>query len=407
METMQISKPENFNAAKIVLPGSKSESNRALILQALSTESIQISNLSNSEDTNIIQQAVSDEASVIDCHQSGAALRFLTAYFACQKNKTIILTGSQRLKERPLKILIDALIELGADIEYLEKTGYAPIKIKGKELISHQPITIQANVSSQFISALLMIAPKVKNGLQLHLENNIISAPYLKMTMQMMREAKIHIIENNESIIVPEQEYQACNIRVESDWSAASYWYGFVSLGIPTLSLKGLHKNSLQGDAIIAAWMKDFGVQTQFTQEGVILKHTGTINVQDAYNFINCPDLAQTIIVLAALQKKNIQFNGIESLAIKETDRIEALKTELQKINVSWEEHKDFHTININECDEHSSIEIDTYHDHRMAMAFAMLAMRFKSVYIEDGKVVNKSYPNFWEDLMKLGFVVW
>ncbi len=403
---MRITKPATFNTTEILLPGSKSESNRALIIKALCEEEITIQNLSNSDDTHIIADALLTKQSVIDCEQSGAALRFLCAYFATIKNNTVILTGSQRLKERPLKVLIDALKELGAEIEYLEKVGYAPIKITGKELVSHQAINIQANISSQFISALLMIAPKVKNGLQLHLENEVISAPYLKMTMQMMHQAKIHIIENDKSIIIPEQEYQACNISVEADWSAASYWYGLVSLGLPTITLSGLQKNSLQGDAIIAEWMKDFGVQTQFTQAGVILNYTGIINVQESYNFINCPDLAQTLIVLAALHLQPIHFTGIESLAIKETDRIEALKNELQKINIEWHTNADEHAIISHQQNYTTPLQINTYHDHRMAMAFAMMAMRFNEVYIDEKKVVSKSYPNFWNDLQLVGFII-
>ena len=401
---MRITKPATFNTTEILLPGSKSESNRALIIKALCEEEISIQNLSNSDDTHIIANALLTKQSVIDCEQSGAALRFLCAYFATIKNNTVILTGSQRLKERPLKVLIDALKELGAEIEYLEKVGYAPIKITGKELVSHQAINIQANISSQFISALLMIAPKVKNGLQLHLENEIISAPYLKMTMQMMHQAKIHIIENDKSIIIPEQEYQACNIAVEADWSAASYWYGLVSLGLPAITLKGLHKNSLQGDAVITMHMEDFGVHTNFTTEGVQLKSTSIIKLKDKYDFIDCPDLAQTLIVLAALHLQPMQFTGIDSLAIKETDRIEALKNELQKINVEWQSNVDTYTIKINQQDYTTPIHINTYHDHRMAMAFTMLAMKFDELYIDDKEVVNKSYPNFWNDLTKLGF---
>ena len=401
---MRITKPETFNTTEILLPGSKSESNRALIIKALCEEEITIQNLSNSDDTNIIADALLTKQSVIDCEQSGAALRFLCAYFATIKNNTVILTGSQRLKERPLKVLIDALKELGAEIEYLEKVGYAPIKITGKELVSHQAINIQANISSQFISALLMIAPKVKNGLQLHLENEVISAPYLKMTMQMMHQAKIHIIENDKSIIIPEQEYQACNINIEADWSAASYWYGLVSLGLPAITLKGLHENSLQGDAVITMHMEDFGVNTNFTTEGVQLKSTSIIKLKDKYDFIDCPDIAQTLIVLAALHLQPMQFTGIDSLAIKETDRIEALKTELQKINVEWQSNVDTYTIKINEQDYTTPIHINTYHDHRMAMAFTMLAMKFDELYIDDKEVVSKSYPNFWNDLTKLGF---
>lgn len=401
---MRITKPATFKTTEILLPGSKSESNRALVMKALCEEEISIHNLSNSDDTHIIANALLTKQSVIDCEQSGAAIRFLCAYFATVKNNTVILTGSQRLKERPLKVLIDALKELGAEIEYLEKVGYAPIKIIGKELVSHQAINIQANISSQFISALIMIAPKVKNGLQLHLENEVISAPYLKMTMHMMHQAKIHIIENDKSIIIPEQEYQACTINVEADWSAASYWYGLVSLGIPELTLKGLHKNSLQGDAILATWMNDFGVQTSFENDGVKLTKTSTITLQKVYNFINCPDIAQTLIVLAALHLQPMQFTGIESLAIKETDRIEALKNELQKINIEWHTKADEHAIMPHQQNYTTPVQINTYHDHRMAMAFAMLAMRFNEVYIDEKKVVSKSYPNFWNDLTKLGF---
>jgi 3-phosphoshikimate 1-carboxyvinyltransferase len=401
---MRILKPATFTSTEIILPGSKSESNRALIIKALCEDEITIQNLSNSDDTKIIADALNTKQSVIDCGQSGAALRFLCAYFSTIKNNTVILTGSQRLKERPLKILIDALTELGAEIEYIEKVGYAPIKIKGRELVSHKAINIQANISSQFISALLMIAPKVKNGLQLHLENELISAPYLKMTMQMMHDAKIHIIENENSIIIPEQEYQACNINIEADWSAASYWYALVSLGIPEIILKSLHKNSLQGDAIIATWMNDFGVQTSFEDGGIKLTKTSSIKLQKVYNFINCPDIAQTLIVLAALHLKEIVFTGIESLAIKETDRIEALKNELQKINITWHSNSDTHFIKINQQDYTRAVHINTYHDHRMAMAFTMLAMKFDELYIDDKEVVNKSYPNFWIDLTKMGF---
>ncbi len=401
---MRILKPATFTNTEIILPGSKSESNRALIIKALCEDVITIQNLSNSDDTKIIADALNTKQSVIDCGQSGAALRFLCAYFSTIKNNTVILTGSQRLKERPLKILIDALKELGAEIEYLEKVGYAPIKIKGKELVSHQAISIQSNVSSQFISALLMIAPKVKNGLQLHLENDIISAPYLKMTMQMMHDAKIHIIENDRSIIIPEQEYQSCTINIEADWSAASYWYGLVSLGIAELTLKGLRKNSLQGDAILINWMEDFGVHSSFVNDGLKLTNTSTIKLKEQYNFVACPDIAQTLIVLAALHLKELEFKGIESLAIKETDRIEALKNELQKINVTWHSSSDTHSIKINQQDYTREVHVNTYHDHRMAMAFTMLAMRFDELIIDDKKVVNKSYPNFWNDLTKLGF---
>lgn len=401
---MRISKPANFNTVEINLPGSKSESNRALIMQALCDEEISIHYLSNSDDTTIINRALSSKQSVVDCEQSGAALRFLCAYFSIKENNTVILTGSQRLKERPLKNLVDALKELGAHIEYLEKVGYAPIKITGKKLISNHPININANISSQFITALLLIAPKIKNGLQLHLENEVISAPYLKMTMQMMHQCKIHILENDKSIIIPEQEYQACELDIESDWSAASYWYGMVSLGLGEIKLQGLYKNSLQGDAAIAELMLDFGVETVFEDYGILIRKNRELNVKEEYDFSNTPDLAQSIIVLSAMHKKNIRVRGIDTLAIKETNRIEALKNELEKINVQFIQQDLSYQLICNEINLPESIEIKTYHDHRMAMSFAMLSMIIPFVYIDNKEVVNKSYPGFWVDLSKVGF---
>lgn len=417
---MIIRRPETFKKCTLQLPGSKSESNRALIIQALSSENISIENLSNADDTNIIKHAVEGNEMIIDCEQSGAALRFLCAYFSIQQKREIILTGSQRLKERPLKILVDALKELGAHIEYLEKTGYAPIKIIGKELISHSPITIQADVSSQFISALIMIAPKIKNGLQLHLENKIISAPYLNMTMEMMHQAKVHIILNDESIIIPEQEYEATNFIIEPDWSAASYWYAMVSLGIEELFLSGFKEKSTQGDSIISEWMNDWNVETTFTDEGISLKRTNHFQPKEIYDFINCPDLAQTIITLSALKKYPLKFTGIESLAHKETDRIVALQNELSKLEAGswkleagsgmleaghWTLDVGRWTLDSNN-EKKETISIDTYHDHRMAMAFSMLSMVYDEVDIENEQVVSKSYPTFWKDFEKMGFML-
>lgn len=399
---MKISKPNTFSSNTIQLPGSKSESNRALIIQALSSEVISIENLSNADDSNIINQAVYSTDMIVDCEHSGAALRFLCAYFSIKKNADVILTGSQRLKERPLKILVDALRELGAHIEYLEKTGYAPVKIKGQELISHAPINIQADVSSQFISALIMIAPKIKNGLQLHLENKIISAPYLSMTMEMMHQAKIHIILNDESIIVPEQEFQSCTYVIEPDWSAASYWYAFVSLGIGELYLPGFKKESTQGDAILAKWMSDWNVETTFEENGIRLKRTNHFNPKEIYDFIDCPDIAQTLITLSALRKHPLKFTGVESLKVKETDRIEALQNELGKIGVTMDNGQLI--IDNGQLIIDNGLKIDTYNDHRMAMAFSLLSMCFNDVEIKDEKVVSKSYPNFWKDLETMGF---
>ncbi len=403
---MIISRPVTFPITELSLPGSKSESNRALIIQGLSSEKISIENLSDADDTKIIKNAVQGNDMIIDCMHSGAALRFLCAYFSIQQGREVILTGSQRLKERPLKILVDALKELGAQIEYLEKNGYAPIKIKGKELISHAPINIQADVSSQFISALLMIAPKIKNGLQLHLENKIISAPYLNMTMDMMHQAKVHIILNEESIIVPEQEYEACEYYIEPDWSAASYWYAFVSLGIEEIFLEGFKKKSKQGDSILAEWMEDWNVKTTFEETGIRLNRTQQFQPKELYDFINCPDIAQTLITLSALKKHPLKYTGVESLRVKETDRMEALQRELSKIGVkTYALDEGYWTSDIGqERIEEGNKSIETYNDHRMAMSFSLLSMCYDAVEIKDEKVVSKSYPNFWTDLAKLGF---
>ncbi|MCF8284782.1 MAG: 3-phosphoshikimate 1-carboxyvinyltransferase [Sphingobacteriales bacterium] len=402
---MKIRRPLHFQKQTLTLPGSKSESNRALIIQALSEEVISIDNLSNSDDTRIIQDALSGIDMIIDCNQSGAALRFLCAFFSIQENREIILTGSQRLKERPLKILVDALKELGADIEYLEKTGYAPIKIKGKALISHAPITIQADVSSQFISAMIMIGPKVKNGLQLHLENKIISAPYLNMTMEMMHEAKVHIILNDESIIIPEQEYEQCNFYIEPDWSAASYWYAMVSLGVEEIYLPGFKPKSTQGDAILAEWMRDWNVETTFEEDGIRLTHTEHFAPADLYDFVNCPDIAQTLITLSALRKHALKFTGVDSLRVKETDRLEAMQNELGKLGVEMLILDSGHwTLDTGRWTLDAGLSIESYHDHRMAMAFSILAMVVPEVTIEHPEVVSKSYPNFWKDMEVLGF---
>ncbi len=403
---MILKKPVVFNNSSIQLPGSKSESNRALVMQALAEEPIRINNLSTADDTKIIQDALQGNASIIDCEHSGAALRFLCAYFSIQPKKEIILTGSQRLKERPLKILVDALKELGAHIEYLEKQGYAPIKIKGKELVSHSYINIQGDVSSQFISALLMIAPKIKNGLQLHIQNELISAPYLHMTMDMMHQAKIHIIKNDQSIIIPEQEYGQTTFQIESDWSAASYWYAMVSLGLPEITLLGLGPNSIQGDAVISTWMNDWNVETEFVEGGVKLKRSNRFEPKSHYHFIDCPDLAQTLIVLAALRKHPLLFSGIESLAIKETNRIEGLKNELSKIGVDWSNEQNNYQIDTNAAHFPDELTINTYSDHRMAMAFSAMSFYIDQLTIVDDRVVSKSYPNFWVDLESIGFTL-
>ncbi len=393
----------------IELLGSKSESNRALILNVrcrMKNVELDIRNLSDSDDTKIIEGAVGMNAGVIDCKHSGAAIRFLAAHFASIEGTEITLTGSERLKERPIKELIEALISLGADIQYLEKEGFAPIAIKGRELVCNKVIELNANISSQFVSALLLISNRIKNGLKLRLMKQVISEPYIKMTLKMLNDFGIEYRQIKNEIIIDECLEASPKIKeyiIESDWSSASYWYSFVSLGIEEIKLKNYHKNSIQGDSKIADIMNNLNVQTSFEQDGSIkLRRSGKFeSSEEIIDFINYPDLAQTLICLFAFQKKNLKFKGVESLKIKESNRIEALQTELQKINARIIEHENYYELISSDVEIPESIFINTYHDHRMAMSFAPL-MLLTNISFDDENVVSKSYPNFFVHCNKI-----
>lgn len=391
------------------ITGSKSESNRLLLLQALYPE-ISIDNLSNSDDSVLMQKALQASTStLVDIHHAGTAMRFLTAYFSIQSGKEILLTGSKRMKERPIKILVDALKNLGADITYTENEGYPPLKIKGRSL-SKAKVKLQANVSSQYISALLLIASKLKNGLEITLEGKITSVPYIKMTLALLNQVGIKTNFKDNIIKV---EPQTTNLKsqiltVESDWSSVSYFYSIVALSnISTkIELSSYKKESLQGDAVLAAIYNQFGVTTSYNQNTITLQKTSIENQKSIVNLdlSNAPDIAQTIAVTAfglGLESKMI---GLHTLKIKETDRLVALKTELEKLGAS---------VNITDNSLHlmaskniqSNISINTYNDHRMAMAFAPLALKTE-LRIQDAEVVSKSYPNFWKDLKTVGFKI-
>ncbi|MFN5705418.1 MAG: 3-phosphoshikimate 1-carboxyvinyltransferase [bacterium] len=367
---------------------------------------LDIRNLSNSDDTKIIEGALDLKFGTIDCKHSGAAIRFLAAHYASIEGTEITLTGSERLKERPIKELIEALISLGADIQYLEKEGFAPIAIKGRELVCNKVIELNANISSQFVSALLLISNRIKNGLKLRLMQEVISEPYINMTLKMLNDFGIDSRQIENEIIIDECLEASPKIKeyiIESDWSSASYWYSFVSLGLDEIKLKNYHKNSIQGDSKIADIMNALNVQTSFEQDGSIkLRRGGKFeSSEEIIDFINYPDLAQTLICLFAFQKKNLKFKGVESLKIKESNRIEALQIELQKINARIIEHENYYELNSSDVEIPVSIFINTYHDHRMAMSFAPLMLLTK-VSFDDENVVSKSYPNFFVHCNKI-----
>lgn len=393
--------------SEIKITGSKSESNRLLLLQALYSN-IQIENLSNSDDTRVMSQALSSTSNIVDVHHAGTAMRFLTAYFAFQKGREVVLTGSDRMKERPIKILVDALRELGADISYLETEGFPPLKINGKNPTKNK-VTLQANVSSQYISALLLIAPKLENGLELTLEGNITSVPYIKMTLRLLEELGIETSFKDQTIKVKQQSAINNQIAtVESDWSSASYFYSIIALSkVGTkITLSSYKAHSLQGDAALADIYLQFGVKTTFKTNRLVLQKVEMLNNLSLIelDLSNSPDIAQTITVTCFALGLECLLTGLHTLKIKETDRLLALKTEIEKLGGMV-------TITTNSLhlkasnNLKSQVAIATYNDHRMAMAFAPLALK-TSLIINDAEVVSKSYPGFWNDLKTIGFQI-
>ena len=393
--------------ASIKLPASKSICNRALILNALSYSPYEIRNLSDCDDTEVMVKALNSNDRDFDIKAAGTAMRFLTAFLSKVVGEWTI-TGTQRMKNRPIKILVDALNSLGARVEYMEKEGYPPLRIFGSALQGGE-ISLAGGVSSQYISALLMIAPLMENGLTLHLEGTIISKPYINLTLQLMEQYGVKAEWNGQTIRVKPQDYKPIPFTVESDWSAASYWYSMMSLSKNAeIELLGLFKNSLQGDAAGAKLFAQLGVGTTYTDRGVILKHNGNSTKKLNYNFVNEPDLAQTFVVTCVLLNTPFRFTGLQSLKIKETDRIEALKTELRKLGYLLTDSNDsILEWNGERCEPEAHPVIATYEDHRMAMAFAPAALVLpEGIEIADPQVVSKSYPHYWEDLKSAGFVV-
>jgi 3-phosphoshikimate 1-carboxyvinyltransferase len=387
----------------ISITGSKSETNRLLLLQAL-YPNITLKNSSNSDDSEVMTKALISTSNLIDIHHAGTAMRFLTAYFSIQEGKAIILTGSSRMKERPIKILVEALRQLGANIEYVENEGFPPIKITGKK-ITQNKVTLKADVSSQYISALLLIAPKLENGLELNLEGEITSIPYIKMTLALLNEVGIKTsFEGNTIKVTPQPTTHNLQLIIESDWSSASYYYSIVALSTigTKITLSSYKQNSLQGDSALVEIYKDFGVETTFVNNSVILQKLSTHNPQPTtHNLNNSPDIAQTIAVTVFGLGMGCHLTGLHTLKIKETDRLEALKMELTKLGAHIEVTNDSLTIKPSTT-INNKVTIKTYQDHRMAMAFAPLALK-TNIIIEEAEVVSKSYPTFWEDLKSIG----
>jgi 3-phosphoshikimate 1-carboxyvinyltransferase len=390
------------------ISGSKSETNRLLLLQAV-YPGITIENASESDDSEAMRKALAGSDTVVDIHHAGTAMRFLTAYYAIQEGREVVLTGSPRMKERPIGVLVDALRALGADIQYTENEGYPPLKIKGRELTGNQ-VNIKADVSSQYITALLLIAAKLENGLQITLDGEITSRPYLEMTLSLLAEVGIDAEFQDNTITVNPQgsKSQISNFKfqivIESDWSSASYFYSIVALAKAGtfITLSSYKQNSLQGDSALAAIYKRLGVTTEFNGNTIILTKVNcqlsTVNFQ----LNNTPDIAQTLAVTCFGLGIGCHLTGLHTLKIKETDRLEALKTELEKLGAKVTVTNDSLTLELSSGIK-PNIAITTYNDHRMAMAFAPLAIK-APIIIKDAGVVSKSYPSFWEDMQKLGF---
>ncbi|WP_264520518.1 3-phosphoshikimate 1-carboxyvinyltransferase [Flavobacterium sp. N1994] len=395
----------NPNAA-ISITGSKSETNRLLVLQAL-YPNLTLENTSNSDDSEVMTKALQSNDAVIDIHHAGTAMRFLTAYFAIQEDREVVLTGSSRMKERPIKILVDALRQLGAEISYEENDGFPPIRIKGKKLTQNK-VSLAANVSSQYISALLLIAPKLENGIELTLEGEITSVPYIKMTLSLLNEIGVETsFENNKIEVQPQFVIRNSKFVIESDWSSASYYYSIIALSeIGTeITLSSYKINSLQGDSVLATIYNEFGVETTFQENTILLKKVKQSSFTIHHSPLNnSPDIAQTIAVTCFGLGIGCHLTGLHTLKIKETDRLQALKNELEKLGALVTISDDSLTLQPTDSIL-SNIKIKTYQDHRMAMAFAPLALKVP-ILIEEAEVVSKSYPTFWEDLKSIGFTI-
>jgi 3-phosphoshikimate 1-carboxyvinyltransferase len=405
----QISATDKSINGSINLPASKSISNRALIISALNYSPYPLNNLSDSDDTKVLEAALYSNTNKFDIGHAGTAMRFLTAFLAKIVGEWEI-TGSERMQQRPISILVDALNSLGAQIKYAKKEGYPPLKIMGSNLTGGT-LELDGSISSQYISALLLIAPTITNGLILKLKGEITSRSYIKLTLELMAKLGIQYQWDDDEITVEEQHYFPMDFTVEADWSGASYWYQILALADSgEVLLENLQLKSLQGDADIASWFEQFGVVSTQKKEGVLLsKKENTAPEKLDLDFIENPDIAQTMACLCVAKEIPFHFTGLKTLKIKETDRIAALQNELAKFGATLTEPTHGELAWDGKIDAATKEEtplIKTYHDHRMALAFAPMALVGFNLEIEDPMVITKSYPGFWEDLKKVGFVV-
>ena len=391
----------------IEIGGSKSESNRLLMLREYSSD-FKITNLSKSDDTKTLINALANTDKIIDVNHAGTAMRFLASYYASKLNSKITLTGSDRMKNRPIGILVDALRDLGAEIEYKEKEGYPPLRIIGKNLMGNE-VSLPANISSQFISSLMMLGVKIDNGIKLNLEGNIASKPYILMTKKLMDKIGCNVVINNNEIVIS-RNYKSLNkiVEVESDWSSASYFYSIVALSSDAeITLKIFKRDSIQGDSIVSKIYQKLGVETMYKEDSIIISKNKMSNLPNILklDLSDTPDLAQTIAVSCLGLGIECELSGLDTLKIKETDRIEALKKEFIKLGVDGITTSDNKIYFKGNQKLNNNIKITTYQDHRMALSFAPLAVII-DISIESPNVVSKSFPDYWEDLKTLGFKI-
>ena len=380
----KVSHPTKLVECEIDLPSSKSISNRLLIIKSLCEEDFTITNLSVSDDTKSLQKALNSTDKIIDVGAAGTSFRFLTSYLSTLVGKEFNLTGSDRMKKRPIQKLVDVLIKMGSQIEYLEKEGFPPLKILGTELKGGE-IEIDAAVSSQFISSILLISPTLEKGLTINILGNIVSKPYIKMTLMLMEEFGISHSWNGNKIEIKSQKYITKNCSIETDWSASSFWFQIASLSESCkITLNGLSKSSIQGDKNVMDLYKELGVNSEFKNNALILTKNSNSSFSNKIDLLDYPDLYQPLKCSVFAKNLNTQFLGLQTLKNKETNRIDAVEKEFQNLT--------------------SSKIIETYEDHRMAMSFAPLCLKYGELQINNIEVVSKSYPNFWKDLEKGGF---
>lgn len=397
--------PDEMLEAQVELPLSKSISNRALVINALTNNALPLKRVAKCDDTDVMVAALSSVDSCINIGAAGTAMRFLTAYYSSQPGSEITIDGTERMRHRPIAVLVDALRTCGAQIEYLGEEGFPPLRISGMNLQGGE-VTLSASVSSQYISALLMIAPTMKNGLKLTLEGDIISRPYILMTLSMMRQWGVESEFVGNVITIAPQEYKPVEFDVEADWSAASYWYEIAALSSGNVSLQGLYNPSVQGDSEISKYFEHLGINTRFENNKIELEPTPDLSPRLNIDLSDQPDLAQTIVVTSCMLGVPFHITGLSTLKIKETDRLEALRVEMLKLGIVLTIERDSELMwDGTRRHVYEFPAIDTYEDHRMAMAFAPVSLFIPGIIINNIEVVSKSYPDYWKHLQDVGFI--